>query len=261
MSDLATQATLFLCLAAFAAGFIDSIAGGGAMITVPALLLAGLPPVEALGTAKLQGLFGTTSSTIKYASNGHIDLRKGLPWAVMAAIGGGFGAFAATIIPIDVMRLILPFLLVGIALFFALKPDLGDVDRAERITPFLLGLTIIPAIGFYDGLFGPGGGSFFMLSLVALAGFGVLKATGHAKLLNLGSTLGSFLVFLTAGGVLWKLGILMGIAAFLGARLGATMAIARGAALIKPLLIVVSLVLAAKLMLDPLNPLRGMLGF
>lgn len=260
MHDLASHAILFLCLAAFVAGFIDSIAGGGAMITVPALLLAGLPPVEALGTAKLQGLFSTTSSTLKYAANGQIDLRKGLPWAVMAAIGGGLGAFAATIVPIDTMRLVLPFLLVGIALFFALKPDLGDIDRAERVTPLLLGLTVVPAIGFYDGVFGPGGGSFFMLSLIALAGYGVLKATGHAKLLNLGSTIGSFLVFLTAGGVIWKLGILMGLAAFLGARLGAAMAIRKGARLIKPLLIVVSLALAVRLMLDPLNPLRAMLG-
>ncbi|MCO4316108.1 TSUP family transporter [Phyllobacterium sp. 21LDTY02-6] len=256
MSTFLDNFPLILVIAAFAAGFIDSIAGGGGLVTVPALLLAGFSPVESLGTNKLQSLFGSASATIAYAQKGHVDLKKQLPSALMSALGGVGGALLAGFLPGDVLRAFLPILLVAIAVYFAVKPNMGDIDRAQRMTPFLFGLTIVPLIGFYDGLFGPGTGSFFMLSFVSLAGYGLLKATAHTKLLNLASNLGGFATFAVLGVINWKVGILMGVAQFAGARVGAGMAMKNGARIIKPLLIVVCLALAGKLLLETDNPLR-----
>lgn len=260
MLDLAAETIAMLALAGFAAGFVDSIAGGGGLITVPALMLAGLSPVEALGTNKLQGLFGSGSATFSYASKGHVDVRRQAPSALMAFAGGILGALAATVVPGTVLSAAMPVVLVAIALYFAVKPNMGDVDRARRLSPFLFGLLVVPMIGFYDGVFGPGAGSFYMLAFVSLAGYGVLKATAHTKLLNFSSNLGGFVVFMLAGVVHWKVGLMMGAAQFLGARVGAHLAIRNGARLIKPLLVAVCLALAAKLLADPANPLRLLAG-
>jgi uncharacterized membrane protein YfcA len=253
MFDLAIQTLVLLALAAFVAGFIDSIAGGGGLITVPALLVAGLPPVEVLGTNKVQGLFGSGSATLAYS-------RRQLLAAAMSCAGSALGAFSATMVPGHWLSAALPILLVAIALYFALKPGMSDIDRAQRMSPRLFSLSLVPLIGFYDGLFGPGTGSFFMLAFVALAGYGILKATAHTKLLNFASNIGALLVFSLVGAIHWKIGLLMGVCQFMGARIGALLAVRVGAQLVKPLLIVVCLALAAKLLSDPANPLRAMIG-
>ncbi|UGX86834.1 TSUP family transporter [Phyllobacterium meliloti] len=256
MSAFFDNIPYILIIAGFAAGFIDSIAGGGGLITVPALLLSGMSPVESLGTNKLQSLFGSASATIAYAQKGHVHLKSQLPSALMSGLGGVGGALLAGFLPGDLLRAFLPVLLIAIALYFALKPNMGDIDRSRRMAPFLFGVTIVPLIGFYDGLFGPGTGSFFMLCFVSLAGYGLLKATAHTKLLNLASNLGGFATFAFLGVINWKIGLCMGVAQFLGARVGAAMAMKNGAKIIKPLLIIVCLALATKLLLDPSNPIR-----
>lgn len=261
MFDLAFDTVLLLAVAAFAAGFVDSIAGGGGLITIPALLLAGFSPVETLGTNKLQGLFGSGSATLAYASKGHVDLREQLKPAALSLIGSALGAALATVVPGEWLQLVLPPMLIAIALYFALKPNMDDVDRAQRMTPFLFGLTIVPVIGFYDGVFGPGTGSFFMLAFVTLAGYGLLKATAHTKLLNFASNLGAFAVFAYAGAIYWQVGLMMGVMQFLGARLGASLAMRVGSRLIKPLLVLACTALAIKLLSDPAHPLRMLLGF
>jgi len=260
MFELATETVLLLAAAAFVAGFIDSIAGGGSLITIPALLLAGVPPLATLGTNKIQGLLGAASATVSYAQKGHVQVRQQLPSAVEAFLGGLVGAFLATLLPTDLLRLLMPFLLIAIAVYFAVKPKMDDVDRTERMTPFLFGITVVPLIGLYDGLFGPGTGSFFMLAFVALGGFGVLKATAHTKLLNVASNLGGFLAFALAGAVWWKIGLVMGIAQIAGARLGAGLAMRNGAKLIRPLLILVCVAMAIRLLAAADNPLRTLLG-
>ena len=260
MAELSTEIIIILAAAAFLAGFMDAIAGGGGLVTVPALLLAGFSPVEALGTNKLQGLFGSGSATLSYAAKGHVDLRKQLPSAVLSLVGAVAGALLATLLPGEWLRAALPPLLIAIALYFLLKPNMDDIDRAQRMTPFLFGLTVVPLIGFYDGVFGPGTGSFFMLAFVALAGYGVLKATAHTKLLNFASNIGGFAAFAFVGAVSWKIGLMMGAAQFVGARFGAALAMNKGARIIKPLLIAVCLALAARLLLDETNPLRQAVG-
>jgi uncharacterized membrane protein YfcA len=260
MFELASETVALLMLAAFVAGFIDSIAGGGGLISIPALLLAGISPVEALGTNKLQALFGSGSATLAYASRGHVDVRRQLVSAAIAAVGSAVGALTATVAPASFLEAALPVVLIAIALFFALKPQMNDIDQARRMTPFLFGLTVVPLLGFYDGIFGPGTGSFYMLAFVTLAGYGVLKATAHTKLLNFATNIGAFVVFALTGAIFWKIGLLMGAAQFVGARLGASLAIRIGSRLIKPLLVVICVTLAVKLLADPANPLRIALG-
>ncbi|WP_062205774.1 TSUP family transporter [Aureimonas sp. AU12] len=242
--------TIFLLLvaAAFLAGFVDAIAGGGGMITVPALLIGGFDPLTALGTNKLQSLFGSGSATISYARNGHVDLASLLPAAALAFAGAAAGALLAANLPLDLLRTLLPFLLIAIAVYFAVKPGLSDIDRERRISPRSFALFVVPLVGAYDGLFGPGTGSFFMLAFVGLAGYGVLKATAHTKLLNFASNVGGFAVFAAVGSIHWKLGLAMGVAQFLGARLGAASAMRFGARLIRPLLVTVCIALAVKLL-------------
>lgn len=261
MHELALQVLLLLFLAGLLAGFIDAIAGGGGMVTIPAMLLAGIPPLQVLGTNKLQSLFGSGSASWAYARHGHVDLRGQLPMVLAAAISAAFGALLATVVPGDALKAALPFLLLAIAIYFGLKPNIGEVDRHRRMSALKFGLIVVPAIGFYDGVFGPGTGSFLMLGFVALAGFGVLKATAHTKFLNFGSNVGAFLVFVTHGAVLWKVGLVMGLGQFIGAQLGSRFAMKQGAKIIKPLLVTVSIALAIRLLADPAHPLRIWLGF
>lgn len=247
MFEFLPQTIVLLVFAAFLAGFIDSIAGGGGLITVPALLLAGASPIETLGTNKLQSVFGSGSATFAYARAGHVSLRQQMPMGFVSLAASMAGAFCATLLPQDVFRQILPFVLVAIALYFVFKPDVSDLQKVERISPLAFGVTLVPIIGFYDGVFGPGTGSFFMLGFLALAGFGLLKATAHTKFLNFASNLGSLIVFGFIGVVLWKTALAMGFGQFFGARLGAKFAMKNGASLIKPLLVLVCVALAVRL--------------
>ena len=239
---------ILLAIAAYGAGFIDAIAGGGGLITVPALILAGLPPVTALGTNKLQSLFGSGSATWAYASKGHVDLKSQAGSAILSASGSALGAYAATLVSSEWLRAFLPVLMIAIALYFLFKPNISDEDRVQRMAPVLFAAAIVPAIGFYDGIFGPGTGSFFMLGFVTLAGYGLLKATAHTKLLNFASNIGAFIIFAMSGAIDWKIGIVMGAAQFAGARTGAHFAMKNGSRIIKPLLVTVCLALAAKLL-------------
>ena len=247
MFEVATHLALLLILAGFVAGFVDSIAGGGGLITVPALLLAGANPLQALATNKLQGTFGAGTAMLTYARAGHVRLQDQLLMAAVSAAAGAAGALVAHLIPADVLRLTMPVILIAVALFFALKPGLSDLDRVERMKPAVFTFTAVPLIAAYDGFFGPGTGSFFMIGFVMLAGFGVLKATAHTKTLNFASNIGSLLVFIPSGATWWAVGIAMALAQVAGASLGARLAMRVGAKLIKPLLVVTSSAMALRL--------------
>ncbi len=236
-----------LIAAGFLAGFVDAIAGGGGLITVPALLLAGATPIQALSTNKLQAVFGAATATLSYARAGHVDLRK---QGLAAAIAFGFGmagAGLAHFIPTEAFRLGLPIILIAIAAFFAFKPGLTDEDRIQRITPVQFTAFVVPFVASYDGLIGPGAGSFYMIGFVLLAGYGVLKATAHTKLLNFASNFGGLLVFAVSGAPWWVMGLAMGAAQIAGAHLGAKLAMRIGSKVIKPLLVITSTVLALRL--------------
>lgn len=248
MFEVATHLALLLICAAFVAGFVDAIAGGGGLITVPVLVLAGASPLEALATNKLQGTFGAGTAAMTFARAGHVRPMQQLGMAAVAAVAGAAGALVAHAVPTQVLRLIMPVVLVAIALFFAFKPGLTDAARVERIRPALFTFTAVPLIAAYDGFFGPGTGSFFMLAFVMLAGFGVLKATAHTKMLNFASNLGGLTVFAFSGATWWVMGLAMAAAQIAGAALGARLAMRIGARLIKPLLVITSTGLALRML-------------
>lgn len=247
MFEMTGEIIALLMGAAFVAGFVDSIAGGGGLITLPALILAGVPPVTALATNKVQGLFGAGMAAVNYARAGHVNLRRQIRPALLSFAGAVLGALLASSLPVELIRLGLPALLIGVALFFALKPGLDDVDKTERISPFRFSLSFVPLIGFYDGLLGPGTGAFFMLGFVSLAGYGILRATAHTKLLNFASNIGGLLGFMLVLQPLWLIGLAMGLAQLAGAWLGSHLASRVGARLIKPVLVITSTALAIKL--------------
>lgn len=252
VAEVAPDILLLLMAAGFVAGFIDAIAGGGGLITVPVLLIAGANPVTALATNKIQGLFGAATAALSYARGGHVDLRSQWRSALIAFGASILGALLVSVLPVEWIRMILPVLLIGIALFFAFKKGLGDLDRARRLSPAVFAGTMVPLCAAYDGLLGPGAGSFYMLAFVSLAGYGILKATAHTKLLNLASNAGALAAFAFVATPWWITGLAMGAAQIAGARLGAILAQKIGARLIKPLLVVTSVALAAKLIIDML---------
>ena len=248
MFEVAPHIALLLILAAFVAGFVDSIAGGGGLITVPALLLAGANPVETLATNKLQGSFGSGTAMVTYARAGQINLRDQVGMAVISAIAAAGGALVAHLLPAELLRVIMPVVLIAVAIYFAIKPGLTDNDSRARVSNAVFSVTFVPVIAAYDGFFGPGTGSFFMLGFVLLAGYGLLRATAHTKTLNFASNIGSFAVFAWSGSVWWVIGLCMGLAQMAGAALGARLAMRVGAGLIKPLLVVTSTAMAARLL-------------
>ena len=251
--EVSMQIAVLLIAAAFLAGFVDAIAGGGGLITLPVLLLAGASPVEALATNKLQGTFGSGTAALAYARAGQVRLRAQAGMAGIAAAAGAAGALLAHLVPVEVLRLIMPGVLVAVAVFFAVNPGLTDAARTERLRPAVFAVTLVPAVAAYDGFFGPGTGSFYMIGFVMLAGFGVLKATAHTKLLNFASNLGSLVVFAGSGGVWWAMGFAMALAQIGGAALGARVAVRVGARLIKPLLVTTSTLLALRLLWQALQ--------
>ncbi|TNJ42228.1 TSUP family transporter [Phaeobacter sp. B1627] len=250
MLEVGIETLLLLMVAGFAAGFIDAVAGGGGLITVPVLLIAGAGPVTALATNKIQGLFGAATAALSYARGGHVDLRAQWRSAVIAFFASIAGALLVTVLPVELIRYALPVLLIAIAVFFATKKGLGDADRARRMPPVLFAATMVPLCAAYDGLLGPGAGSFYMLAFVSLAGYGVLKATAHTKMLNFASNAGALAAFAVVATPWWVTGLAMGLAQIAGARVGAGLAQKQGAKIIKPLLVLTTVVLAVKLIWD-----------
>lgn len=250
MEILSPEVLGLLLAAGLVAGWVDAIAGGGGLIALPALLAAGLPPLQALATNKLQGSFGTLSSTIHFARAGEIDLRQAWPEAASAFIGSLLGAWLVQGIDTAWLERIIPLLLALFALYFLLSPRVGDLDSHRRLDHFAFALLIGGGVGLYDGFFGPGAGSLFAAGYIALAGYNLRRATAHTKLLNLASNVAALLLFLLIGEVVWEAGLVMAAGQFIGARIGAGTAIKHGATVIRPMLVTVSLALCLKLLLD-----------
>jgi uncharacterized membrane protein YfcA len=235
---------------ALLAGLIDAIAGGGGLITVPALLWAGLPPVAALATNKAQAVWGSLAATLHFVREGAIDLRRAGFMVLCTFVGSALGALLVQHLGSELLARLVPLLLIGFALYFLFSPRISDLDSTQRTSLPTFALTIGFGVGFYDGFFGPGTGTFFAMGFVALLGFGMRRATAHAKLLNLTSNLAALLFFLLGGHVVWSLALIMAGGQLAGGWLGAHLVIKHGARLVRPLLVVASLVISLKLLLD-----------
>ncbi|HEY0920223.1 TSUP family transporter [Devosia sp.] len=231
------------------AGFVDAIAGGGGLVALPALLSAGLPPVAALATTKLQSVVGTAMAAATYWRQGFVALRALVPALAATFLGALLGALTVKGIDTSLLALAVPGALIAIAAYFAFAPRLTDADRHARLAfP-----AWVPAmgfvVGFYDGIFGPGTGSFLTMGFVTLFGLGLTRAAGHTKIVNLMSNLGALALFLPAGDVVWPAALAMAAGQLAGGYLGACTGIRFGARIIRPLIVAVSVILALRLLL------------
>lgn len=255
--DIAFTTLALMVFAALCAGFIDAIAGGGGLIQLPAMLigLPNSPTVQVLGTNKLSSIFGTSVAAHLYRRNIKPDFRITVAMAFPAFLGSMLGAQLASHIPTQALRPLVFILLVGVAIFTWFKPDLGTIEslrhtaRKSRIIASVAGA----GLGFYDGIFGPGTGTFFILALVALVGFDFLTASSIAKVTNVATNVGAILIFGLHGVVLWKVGFMMGAANILGAIMGAKTAIAGGATLVRKVFLFVTIVLIFKVGIDTIS--------
>ena len=228
-------------------GFIDAIAGGGGLIMMPALLFCGIPPVQALGTNKLQSMFGTLIAMSNYGAKGLIDWRANRGVVAVVFVGSAAGCWAVQQLPGKWLGLIIPGFLLAVAIYVLVSPRMSDGGTRPRVSP--TGYAPVGGvIGFYDGFFGPGTGSFFTASLVALRGPGLTRATALTKLLNFTSNVAAVLLFALGGKILWLLGLSMAAGAMLGGWLGSHVAMKFGARLIRPLLVAGSLAMTARLL-------------
>lgn len=233
------------------AGFVDAIAGGGGMITVPALLSAGLPPVAALATNKMQSVVGTGMAVWTYWRRGFVNLPSLIPAIALTFAGSFLGALTVSQLDTSLLDIAVPVALIAIALYFLFAPKLSDADKAARL-PFGPLVPVMGfAIGFYDGVFGPGTGSFFTIGFVLLFGLGLTRATGSTKALNFTSNLAALAIFIPQGHVVWPVAVVMALGQLIGGYVGAHTGIRYGSRVIRPLVVVVSIALAIKLLAFP----------
>jgi uncharacterized membrane protein YfcA len=248
--DLTIATALFLLAASFFAGFIDSIAGGGGLIQLPALLI-GLPKsetAEVLGTNKLSAVFGTTTAAALYRKQIKPDPKILIAMGVPAFLGSAGGAVLASKIPTSSMRPMVLVLLIIVAVYTWFKPDLGKFESLRHLPKRRVQIAAIAGviIGFYDGIFGPGTGSFLMLILVASLGYAFITASAIAKVVNVATNVGAIMVFGINGAVIWQIGIILGVANVSGAVIGARLAIKGGSTLVRKVFLIVTVALIVK---------------
>ena len=248
--DISIATGIFLLAASFFAGFVDSIAGGGGLIQLPALLI-GFPKsetAEVLGTNKLSAVFGTTTAAALYRKQIKPDPKVLIAMGVPAFLGSAGGAVLASKIPTSSMRPMVLVLLIVVAIYTWFKPDLGKFENLRHHSKRRVQIAAIAGavIGFYDGIFGPGTGSFLMLILVASLGYAFITASAIAKVVNVATNVGAILVFGIHGAVIWQIGIIMGVANISGAIIGSRLAIKGGSTLVRKVFLIVTIALIIK---------------
>lgn len=238
------------CAAAFLAGLVDAVAGGGGLIQLPALLVLfpASPVPTLLGTNKVASIAGTTTALVRYARNGvRIPWRYVGPAAAAAFIGSFWGARLATHLPSSWMRPIVIVLLAGVLLFTALNPGFGATMRAPRFRSVLAAMATGAGLGLYDGFFGPGTGSFLLFGFVGLLGLDFLGASASSKVVNVATNLAAILAFAWAGQIGWALALPMALCNVVGSRVGSRLALAKGAPFVRKLFLGVVTVLLARM--------------
>ena len=244
--SLSFEVILMLSATAAVAGFIDAIAGGGGLLTIPAMLLANIPPVLTLGTNKLQACSGAFAASITMIKKGVIKPSTIKTAIIGAFIGATIGTIAVQLSPPDLLEKLIPFLIAAIGIYTLFAPSLGEVEAEPRISESAWQKVVAPIIGFYDGYVGPGTGMFFALGNVALRGKQIIAATGAAKILNLSTNIASLIFFILGGNVLWKVGLAMMVGQIIGAYAGSHMVVRGGSKIIRPVIVLVCLAMVAK---------------
>lgn len=238
-----------LSLVAVAAGFIDAIAGGGGLLTIPALLLTGMSPVQAIATNKLQACFGSFTATRYFIKQNLVSPKKQIWGIVAAGIGAIFGAIAIQLFDSSLLITLLPFALIVIAVYLVLAKNFGQSSDKPKLNEKKFNASFITGIGFYDGFFGPGTGTFFTLSYCKMRAFNLIQATAHAKLMNFTTNIVSLLIFILSDQIIWQIGLAMALGQIIGARIGAATAIKQGTNFIRYMTVAVCIAMSVSLLL------------
>ncbi|MER6505993.1 TSUP family transporter [Nonomuraea sp. NPDC001636] len=244
------EQVVVLLAAAAGAGWVDAVVGGGGLVQLPALLMTGMPPVQAMATNKFSSVFGTASAAVAYARSTKIDRQVALPGAALAVVSAGLGAWAAAAISADVLRPVVMVVLLGVAAFVTLRPSMGALPQPHLRTRGRVVAAVAAAgvgIAFYDGIMGPGTGTFLIIAFTTILGLDFVGASASAKIINVGTNLGALAVFGLQGHVQWALGLGMALCNVAGAQLGARMAIRRGTAFVRVVLLCVVVAMVIRL--------------
>lgn len=248
--DISLELMLLLVIAAGLAGFVDAISGGGGLIGLPALILAGFSPAQALGTNKLQAIFGKISAARYFLKHGIIEFRKVRLAMVLCFFAAFAGSIAVQYLDPAFLTAVIPWLILAVAVYIMFSPTLSDVDKKQRISIGVFSIVFAPIFSFYDGFFGPASGSFFVLGFIALLGYSATKATAYAKLLLLVCNFAAIIGFAIGGQIVLWAGAVMAVGQWIGARIGAQLVHKKGARIVKPMLIIMSLLLVIKMLHD-----------
>ncbi|MET7637360.1 TSUP family transporter [Streptomyces sp. NPDC005438] len=252
MDEISLGGLVLLCAAALMAGWIDAVVGGGGLVQLPALLIAfpHLAPAYALGTNKAVAIAGTGMAAVTYGRRAPLDRRLAWRLGLLAVASAAAGASFASAVDKEVLNPLIMVLLLAVAGFVTFRPSFGTVRAEGAVTPRRTLLALLVGgvgIGFYDGMLGPGTGTFLVIAFVAILRLDMVTSSATAKVVNVGTNLGALLVFAGHGSVLWKLAPPMALFNILGGWLGAHMALRRGSGFVRAALLVVVAVLVAKL--------------
>lgn len=245
---------IIVCPLVFFAGFIDSIAGGGGLISLPAYMIAGIPAHNAIATNKLSSSMGTTVSVFRYGKNGYIPWKQAVFCAVAAFLGSNLGAKLSLLISEDILKIIMLVLLPLTAIFVLNKKALDDTrEPLSEIKTIALSMCVALVIGAYDGFYGPGTGTFLILFLTSIAHMQLKKANGVAKVINYSSNISALVVFLINGKSIIPLGLTAGLFSILGNYMGSKLFDKKGVVVVKPIMLMVLGIFFVKVILELLG--------
>ncbi len=247
--DFSFEWLVILSFVAMFAGFIDAIAGGGGLLTIPALLFTGISPVQAIATNKLQACFGSFTATRFFVKQELVFPKKQIGGVVAASLGAILGAISIQLFDSKLLVLVLPFALILIAVYLILAKNFGKPASSAKISEKTFNTSFITSIGFYDGFFGPGTGTFFTLSYCKMRALDLIQATAHAKLMNFTTNIISLLVFIFSDQINWQIGLAMALGQIAGARIGAATAIKQGSDFIRYMTVAVCILMSISLLL------------
>lgn len=245
--DLELSTIILLFVLGFLAAFIDSVVGGGGLISLPALMFTGLSPSAAVATNKLAGTMGSFTSTVTFYRSGKLELKTIIKLFPIVFIAAAIGAWIVHLMDPTLLKPLMLIMLAGVLVYTIFKKDWGSISTYEKLSPikYFGFFLLVFAIGFYDGFLGPGTGSFLIFAFLMI-GFDFLRAAGNAKFLNFGSNIGALIMFIFLGQINYAYGLIMGIAQIIGAICGSKYAIKRGSGYVRALFIIVTIILLAK---------------